>query len=327
MTLRADIAVTLGAFTLEADLTIDAGEVLAILGPNGSGKSTVLNTIAGLTALDRGRITVDATASDVTVLDDPATGRFVPPERRPIGMLFQQYLLFEHMTALDNIAFGLRARGTPRAEAHRRAHDWLDRVGLTDHARHRPRQLSGGQAQRVALARALATDPRVLLLDEPLAALDVSTRHQVRRDLRTHLDSFDGSPPSSTTSPVSASCNRSPAVTSASDSPATDDHIETGTHAAHDATLDVDGRDPTFGEELACAHAAPARTAHDVVGPVGVEGLEVLGDRAERHQPGALDVGLGPLRRLADVDQFSTAAEDLGELLGCDLRDAHEHIV
>ena len=79
MTLRADIAVTLGAFTLEADLTIDAGEVLAILGPNGSGKSTVLNTIAGLTALDRGRITVDATASDVTVLDDPATGRFVPP--------------------------------------------------------------------------------------------------------------------------------------------------------------------------------------------------------------------------------------------------------
>ena len=192
MTLRADIAVTLGAFTLEADLTIDAGEVLAILGPNGSGKSTVLNTIAGLTALDRGRITVDATASDVTVLDDPATGRFVPPERRPIGMLFQLYLLFEHMTVLDNIAFGLRARGTPRDEAHRRAHDWLDRVGLTDHARHRPRQLSGGQAQRVALARALATDPRVLLLDEPLAALDVSTRHQVRRDLRTHLDSFDG---------------------------------------------------------------------------------------------------------------------------------------
>ncbi|MEO5899753.1 MAG: ABC transporter ATP-binding protein, partial [Ilumatobacteraceae bacterium] len=94
--------------------------------------------------------------------------------------------------ALDNVAFGLRARGMAKAEARRRAADWLHRVGLADHAGHRPRALSGGQAQRVALARALATEPRLLLFDEPLAALDVGTRSEVRRDLRRHLESFDG---------------------------------------------------------------------------------------------------------------------------------------
>ena len=117
---------------------------------------------------------------------------FVRPERRPVAVVFQDYLLFPNLTALENVAFGLRARGVAKAEARRRRDAWLERVGLADHAQHRPRALSGGQAQRVALARALATEPRLLLLDEPLAALDAGTRGDVRRDLRRHLATFDG---------------------------------------------------------------------------------------------------------------------------------------
>jgi molybdate transport system ATP-binding protein len=147
----------------------------------------MLRAIAGLVAIDAGRILLDGEP-----LDDPVADVFVPPERRPVGIVFQDYLLFDHLTALDNVAFGLRARGVDRAAARRRAGEWLERVGLADRARSRPATLSGGEAQRVALARALALDPRVLLLDEPLAALDVGTRRQVRRDLRHHLDGFDG---------------------------------------------------------------------------------------------------------------------------------------
>jgi molybdate transport system ATP-binding protein len=117
---------------------------------------------------------------------------FVEPADRPVAVVFQDYLLFPNMTAVDNVAFGLRARGRSRSEARARAMEWLERVGLGDHAQHRPRQLSGGQAQRVACARALATEPRLLVLDEPLAALDVGTRGDVRRDLRRHLATFDG---------------------------------------------------------------------------------------------------------------------------------------
>jgi molybdate transport system ATP-binding protein len=199
MSLDASIALTLGRLDLGLDLAVARGEMLAILGPNGAGKSTVLRALAGLLRIDRGRIAVDD-----TVVDEPARGTFVPAERRPIGMVFQDYLLFAHLSALDNVAFGLRARGVHRAEARRRAATWLDRVGLADHARHRPSALSGGQAQRVALARALATDPRLLLLDEPLAALDVGTRAEVRRDLRHHLQSFDGMRVMVTHDPVDA---------------------------------------------------------------------------------------------------------------------------
>jgi molybdate transport system ATP-binding protein len=187
VTVDAELGLRVGPLELDVALRIESGEVLAILGPNGAGKTTLLRALAGLVAIERGRITLD----EVT-LDEPAREIFVPAELRPIGVVFQDHLLFAHLSAVENVAFGLRAGGMAKAEARRRAHAWLERVGLADHARHRPRALSGGQAQRVALARALARDPRLLLLDEPLAALDAATRGEVRRDLRRHLDSFAG---------------------------------------------------------------------------------------------------------------------------------------
>lgn len=187
MSLEVEIALGLGTLDLDVSFEVRPGEVLALLGPNGAGKSTVLRTLAGLLAADRGGVKVDGVA-----LDDAGAGVFVPPERRPIGFVFQDYLLFPHLSALENVAFGLRARGMAKSDARDRAAEWLGRMGLADQALHRPRSLSGGQAQRVALARALATEPRVLLLDEPLAALDAGTRREVRRDLRHHLASFPG---------------------------------------------------------------------------------------------------------------------------------------
>lgn len=187
MSVEAKIGLHLGSFELEVALRIADGEVVALLGPNGAGKSSVLRVLAGLAALDTGRVSVDD-----TVVDEPAADRFVPPEHRSVGMVFQDYVLFEHMSVLENIAFGLRARRTPRVEARRCAREWLERVGLGAYADARPHTLSGGQAQRVALARALAASPRLFLLDEPLAALDVGTRAAVRRELRHRLDEFAG---------------------------------------------------------------------------------------------------------------------------------------
>jgi molybdate transport system ATP-binding protein len=197
--LRATIGLRLGDLDLDVDLAVADREVVALLGPNGAGKTTVLRAIAGLQPLDRGCIEVDGRA-----LDDPATGVFVPTAERPIGVVFQDYLLFPRMSALENVAFGLRARGVPKAEARARAAGWLERVDLADHAAARPRTLSGGQAQRAALARALATEPRVLLLDEPLAALDAGARLHVRAELRRHLASFGGARLIVTHDPVDA---------------------------------------------------------------------------------------------------------------------------
>ncbi|HEX4821426.1 MAG TPA: ABC transporter ATP-binding protein [Acidimicrobiales bacterium] len=187
MTLTAQIHVALEQFTLDAELSVASGQTIALVGPNGAGKTTMLHAIAGLRALTSGRIELDG-----VVLDEPSRGVYVPPERRPVGVVFQDNLLFPHLSAVDNVAYGLRARGIGRSQARTTATGWLERVGLERHAAARPHQLSGGQAQRVALARALATEPAVLLLDEPLAALDATTRNEVRRDLRRHLSTFAG---------------------------------------------------------------------------------------------------------------------------------------
>jgi molybdate transport system ATP-binding protein len=172
-------------FTLDVTIAAVPGEVLAVLGPNGAGKSTLLRGLAGLVPLAAGYVRLGA-----QVLDDVPAGRHTPAEHRGIGVVFQDYLLFPHLTALDNVAYGLRTHGLRRPAARREALRWLDRVGLADHAGKRPRQLSGGQAQRVALARALILEPRLLLLDEPLAALDAGTRLRLRTDLRRHLTSY-----------------------------------------------------------------------------------------------------------------------------------------
>jgi molybdate transport system ATP-binding protein len=188
--LAARVVVRWPALELDVDLRIAPGEVLAVLGPNGAGKSTLVRALAGLRRLHTGAVTLRGRVLEETGLD--GAGTWTPPERRRVGVVFQDYLLFPHLSVLENVAFGLRVTGVRRREARTRAYAWLERVGLAPYAAARPRALSGGQAQRVALARALATDPDLLLLDEPLAALDARTRLAVRSDLRRHLADYGG---------------------------------------------------------------------------------------------------------------------------------------
>ena len=174
-------------FMLDLPLRIPAGRTVALLGPNGAGKSTAVAALAGLLPLDRGHVRL----GELT-LDDPARGLYRPPEQRRLGVVFQDYALFPHMSVLDNVAFGLRSRGDSRSVARAHALDHLGRIGLADLAERSAGALSGGQAQQVALVRALVTEPALLLLDEPLAALDVTTRVRLRRDLARHLEGFAG---------------------------------------------------------------------------------------------------------------------------------------
>lgn len=177
---------------LDVALRAAPGEVVAVIGPNGAGKSTLLHAVAGLTPHE-GHVRVGE--------EDWTTW---PVARRRLGMVFQDRLLFPHLTALDNVAFGPRARGVPRATAAAHARAWLDRLGVGDLAGRRPAELSGGQAQRVALARALVGDPSVLLLDEPMGALDVSVVTRLRHDLLRHLREFGGTTLLVTHEPVDA---------------------------------------------------------------------------------------------------------------------------
>lgn len=179
-TLRVAVTIPREAFDVVADLELPAGRVLGIVGPNGAGKSSILAAIAGL---------VSATG-DVR-LDDRDLAA-LPAERRGVGVVFQDFLLFAHLTVRDNVAFAQRVRLGGWRSARTAAEPWLDRLDLTALADRHPGALSGGQAQRVALARALASDPAVLLLDEPMASLDVEVRDEVRADLARHLRGFGG---------------------------------------------------------------------------------------------------------------------------------------
>ncbi|MFF6883024.1 ABC transporter permease [Streptomyces sp. NPDC012421] len=178
-----------GRWSLHADVTgfttltlaADPGTTIAVVGPNGAGKTTLLRALLGLTP--RAHAELRLGGEDVTAL---------PPHRRRVAWVPQDGALFPHLTALANTAYGLRAQGVARAEARREAQAWLDRLGVGHLGHRKPAQLSGGQAQRVALARALAARPRLLVLDEPLAALDQTTRAHVRHTLRAHLAGFGG---------------------------------------------------------------------------------------------------------------------------------------
>jgi molybdate transport system ATP-binding protein len=181
MSVTARIVTSVGDFHLDAQLACAPGETVALLGPNGAGKSMIVKAIAGLQPIERGCIRIDSTP-----VDEPASTTFIPPEHRRVGVVFQDYLLFPHMSVRQNIEFGprnLKVTGTTQP--------WIERLDLTELLDRKPAQLSGGQSQRVAIARALATNPRALLLDEPLAALDAATKQEVRGQLRHFLTDFE----------------------------------------------------------------------------------------------------------------------------------------
>ena len=165
---------------VSAKAVAERGQVVAVIGPNGAGKSSLLRAVAGLVPAT-GELRVDG-----------RSWMPLPVTERAVGMAFQDQLLFPHLTALENVAFGPRTAGASRDRARRTAQEWLDRFGVGDLSRRKPRQLSGGQAQRVSIARALATDPRLLLLDEPFSGLDIGVAASLRVELARHLASYDG---------------------------------------------------------------------------------------------------------------------------------------
>ena len=180
MTLIVRGTVGRGNFRRDVDLAVEAGGVLGIIGPNGAGKSTVLHTVAGIERMVSGSIVIDG-----EVLDGP--GAFVVPELRRAVVVFQDIRLFPHMDVLANVAYGPRSHGAPRAEAAERARAALASVGMGAMGSRRPASLSGGERQRVALARAFVTNPRILLLDEPFAAVDTDSRPGLREVLKNLL--------------------------------------------------------------------------------------------------------------------------------------------
>ena len=179
--LVVDALVSRGGFDVTAAFEARPGRPLALVGPNGAGKSTLVAAIAGLLPVGSGTILVDGV--DVST---------IPARTRGIGVVFQDFLLFPHLSVRDNVAFALRTRGARRSAARNAVDPWLETFDLGPLAARRPDQLSGGQKQRVALARALASEPAVLLLDEPMASMDVEVRDEMRCDLAARLRSFDG---------------------------------------------------------------------------------------------------------------------------------------
>lgn len=187
MTLALHGTLQRGSLALGGDLVVAPGQTCAVLGENGAGKSSLLQLCAGLLPLATGRLTLGE-----TVWDEPTRAQFLAPERRHVGYVPQEPLLFAGLTVEANVAYGLRARGVARKQAAQRARRWIERVGLAGHEQVAAHELSLGQSQRVALARALVTDPKLLLLDEPLAAVDAAARQALRLELRGYLARFAG---------------------------------------------------------------------------------------------------------------------------------------
>ena len=187
MTISLQGVVGRGEFERVLDFSVSDGEVLAITGPNGSGKSTVIHTIAGLIPMRSGQL-----IADNTTWDSSTTNTWVEPENRTCAVVFQDLRLFPHMSVIANVAYGLRARGMHKDEALSRAETLLTRVGLKSFEMRRPNNISGGERQRVALARALVIEPRVLLLDEPLSAVDAASRSGLRELLPELLAGYYG---------------------------------------------------------------------------------------------------------------------------------------
>jgi len=185
MSLQARLQAHRGPCSLDLELRIAAGETLVLVGPNGSGKSTLVDALAGLLAITSGRVEIAGALVE-------GGGVRLPPPQRGLALMPQGLALFPHMSAVDNVAYGLRARGRPEAEARAQALEWLSRLEIAEVAERSPSRLSGGQAQRVALARAVITEPSLLLLDEPLSALDVSSRRSARQLLSRTLRSLPG---------------------------------------------------------------------------------------------------------------------------------------
>ena len=187
MSLEASIGFERDHLRLDAEFSARSGETVVLVGPNGAGKSSLVEALAGLLPLARGRVVLDG-----EVLEDPVAGIRVPARRRGIGVMFQSLHLFPHLSVRDNVGYGLVSRGVRRRAARRQTAALLERLGLADLAQRRARELSGGEAQRVALARALALEPRLLLLDEPLSAFDVERRAETRALLSRVLAEFEG---------------------------------------------------------------------------------------------------------------------------------------
>ncbi len=174
-------------FALDAEIRIENGSTVALIGPNGAGKSTLVAALCGLLRIDSGAIELNG-----VVFDDPHSGVFVGPKDRRVGVMFQDGILFPHLSVRDNVAFGLRSRGVSQDETATRVADWLDRLELRSLAGRMPAEMSGGEARRVSLARAIVTEPDLLILDEPLESLDISTRSHVRRLIASHLAEYQG---------------------------------------------------------------------------------------------------------------------------------------
>ena len=269
MSLDADFTATVGATRIDVALSVPDGATLAVVGPNGAGKTTVLRCLAGLHPIDEGHVLIDGRQ-----VSGPGSAG-VAVSQRHVGMVFQDHLLFAHLDVTDNVAFGMWAGGVRRVEARERAVELLETHGLTHLADTPTAELSGGESQRVALVRALAGAPRLLLLDEPTAALDAAAQRIVRRDLRRHLVGFDGST-------VMVTHDLSDAVGLASVVAV----VEHGSVVDH-------GTLPAVVAEPRSAHLADLVSTTpptETTGPVWsgtVCGLDALGDRVRIH----LDVG------------------------------------